>query len=153
MSNLCHYYIIISKFYWIHSFNCYKNNLFILSLSLSLHVIRMISNNKPMAIVALPANPWTSSHHLLLQGKPAVTSISLVAFFFFPVDFGYILWNHGIMNFVGLILLVWWILCSWKFCVFKVLSPDSPPSKCMKNIFLMCTKSKSTVRILYTGIL
>lgn len=111
MSNLCHYYIIISKFYWIHSFNCYKNNLFILSLSLSLHVIRMISNNKPMAIVALPANPWTSSHHLLLQGKPAVTSISLVAFFFSQ-------WILVIFYEIMVLWILWGLFCWYgEFCV------------------------------------
>ena len=112
MSNLCHYYIIISKFYWIHSFNCYKNNLFILSLSLSLslHVIRMISNNKPMAIVALPANPWTSSHHLLLQGKPAVTSISLVAFFFSQ-------WILVIFYEIMVLWILWGLFCWYgEFC-------------------------------------
>ena len=156
MSNLCHYYIIISKFYWIHSFNCYKNNLYILSLSLSLSLSTCDQDDQQQqthghrGIASKPMNLQPSS---LAPGQTRCDIYLSGCVFFFPVDFGYILWNHGIMNFVGLILLVWWILCSWKFCVFKVLSPDSPPSKCMKNIFLMCTKSKSTVRILYTGIL
>ena len=87
MSNLCHYYIIISKFYWIHSFNCYKNNLFILSLSLSLYMWSGWSAT---------TNPWPSWHCQQTHEPPAIIScsranplwhLSLWLRFFFPSGF------------------------------------------------------------------